>query len=138
MKTVICVLGTIFLAMPAGSRPQEQGTRISTVAGFLEICGAADRGSKPMTSAEKFDAGECVGWVGGFAAGLLEAEAAYGVISKKPLTIVCWPTTITNIQLVHIIKKYIADHPEQENLGTNPEAFLAIRSAFPCPAQSAP
>jgi hypothetical protein len=91
-----------------------------------------------MTSDEKFDAGQCVGWVSGFAAGLIETEAAQGVINKKSLPIVCWPSTITNIQLIHIIKKYIVDHPEQENFGTEPIAFFAIRSAFPYPAQSAP
>jgi hypothetical protein len=46
----------------------------------------------------------------------------------------CMPRGLTTIQIVRLIKKYIADNPEKAHRPTRYIASVALARAFPCKA----
>jgi hypothetical protein len=46
----------------------------------------------------------------------------------------CLPRGVTTIQIVRVIKKYIADNPDKARRPTRYIASLALAHAFPCKA----
>ncbi len=47
---------------------------------------------------------------------------------------VCPPRGATTVQIVRVIKKYIADNPEKAHRATRFIASVALARAFPCKA----
>jgi hypothetical protein len=45
---------------------------------------------------------------------------------------VCLPTGITRAQTVHVVMKYLRDHPEQRHLVASALIRAALQPAFPC------
>lgn len=119
------------LAIPASSGDQHLSSvlpDIETTRGFLEMCAAVDKKPTDQSHFELFQTGYCTGWVAGFTGGMQVAEANYQVGEK----IYCLPVGNSYGQMIRIIKKFIADHPEMEHLPTGSVAGAALREAFPC------
>jgi hypothetical protein len=118
-KYLTGILFTLLLAIPAGSNPQ-QPPDIGSTHGYLDLCKFIDGGAK--TTADYMDWGFCDGWTRGYVEAMM-------LQSHPPA---CPPQTSTTDQGVHIIMKYIKDHPEQMHLPTPIIAMRAFKSAFPC------
>ena len=74
----------------------------------------------------------CLSWVEGFADGFLVHEELLNVPRKDRM--VCVPGGATTIQIVRVIKKYLADNPEKAHRPTRYIASLALAGSFPCRA----
>jgi hypothetical protein len=104
---------------------------------FLEVCasvdskGGADSEGNKDTARIQRDA-TCLGWVEGFADGFL----VYGELLNVPRRdrMACVPRGVTALQIVHVIKKYLADNPEKARRPTRYVASIALAGAFPCKA----
>lgn len=68
----------------------------------------------------------CLGFMEGLEMGVMAAD-----ISRSDKTF-CGSKDVTNAQLVRIVRKYIADHPETAHQPTAILAVNALRVAFPC------
>jgi hypothetical protein len=123
---------TLF-ATTAGSGSQRASSDlpdIDTSRGFLEMCTAVDKNLEGKWAQEDiYQAGYCLGWIAGLTNGIHVAEAVHRLGDKK---IFCPPAGNTYGQMIHIIKKFIADHPEKEHLPTGIIAGSALAEAFPC------
>jgi hypothetical protein len=121
-------------ALSAGSRNQLVSSdlpNIDTTRGFLEICATADKNLEGHWSQEDiYKAGLCLGWITGFTNGIHVGEDMHRVNEKN--FIFCPPVGNSYAQMVHIIKKFIADHPEIEHKATGAIAGAALGQAFPC------
>jgi Rap1a immunity proteins len=98
---------------------------------FLEVCSSVDsEGNRDAARVER-DA-TCLGWVAGFADGFL----VYGELLNVPRTdrMACVPHRVTTIQIVRVIKKYLADNPGKAHRPTRYIASIALAGAFPCKA----
>jgi hypothetical protein len=98
---------------------------------FLEVCSSVDsEGSRDAAHVER-DA-TCLGWVAGFADGFL----VYGELLNVPRRdrMACVPRGVTTIQIVRVIKKYLADNPGKAHRPTRYIASIALAGAFPCKA----
>jgi Rap1a immunity proteins len=127
------ILVLAFATIAGSGSKQESSSAfpdIRTSQGFLEMCAAAGKDSTATSEVEKFETGYCVGWVSGLVDGMLVAETAHGVEDKD--TIFCLPVGNSTGQMLRIIKKFIADHPEKEHMQMRAIAFAALAVAFPC------
>src|SRR6267378_6389870 len=98
---------------------------------FLEVCSSiASEGNRDAARIQR-DA-TCLGWVAGFADGFL----VYGELLSVPRRdrMACVPHGVTTIQLVRVIKKYVADNPGKAHRPTRYMASIALAGAFPCKA----
>lgn len=104
---------------------------------FLEVCagvdgkgGADSEGNRDAVRIQR-DA-SCLGWVAGFADGFL----VYGELLSVPRRdrMACVPPGVTAIQIVRVIKKYLADNPGKARRPTRYIASIALAGAFPCKA----
>ena|ERR1700730_4592909 len=68
----------------------------------------------------------CLGFAEGLTMGVMAAD-----IQRASKTF-CEPDNVTNLQVVRIIRKYIADHPDKAHEPTAVLAVEALRKAFPC------
>jgi hypothetical protein len=75
-----------------------------------------------------FAAMECLGYVSGVADAVDQENAPAGVPA-------CFATKITRKQLMAVVKKYLADHPDQWQHPAFRLAAAAIVEAFPCPGK---
>jgi len=121
------------LGFPASTKTEAQGTQpasavsdISKVSGFRAICSAVDM-TTPQTPLDQMNTSFCLGWVHGLSAGITVANLY--TIGKIQI---CFPVGNSFGQMLHVIKKYIDDHPEQEHLNTEFLAYSALMAAFPC------
>ena len=132
MRFVLAVSLSILILFPipvgGASQTTSPSPDIDTTQGFLKICSAVDKDQRD--SDEYLEIGYCVGWVAGLLDGVKVAEGAYNVVPANVLF--CVPDGATTKQAVHIIRKYIADHPEDEHHSTRVIAVVAISKAFPC------
>ena len=53
-------------------------------------------------------------------------------VHMRPFLPVCAPETSTRLQLIHIYRRYIAEHPERENSDFQLVLMDALQKAFPC------
>jgi hypothetical protein len=125
----------LFLVLAIPSEPLNFGgpqlnPDMKTVSGFLEMCAAQDKSPEDWTRTEILNDGYCIGWINGFVNGVLESEAIHYVPTR--LWLVCPPPGNSFGQMIHIVKKYVADHPELEHFGTETLALRALSAAFPC------
>ena len=98
---------------------------------FLEVCSSVDgEGNRDATRIQR-DA-TCLGWAQGFTDGFL----VYGELLSVPRRdrMVCVPRGVTTVQIVRVIKKYLADNPGKAHRPTRYIASLALAGAFPCRA----
>ena len=70
---------------------------------------------------------ECRRYVTGAAEGI----SAMGQVVRAPT--LCIPTSVTDIQMALVTRKYINDHPEKLNLNGVDIVWNALYEAFPCP-----
>jgi len=98
---------------------------------FLEVCSSVDsEGNKDATRIGR-DA-TCLGWVAGFADGFLVHEELLSVPRRDRMA--CVPRGVTTIQIVRVIKKYLAENPGKAHRPTRYIASIALAGAFPCKA----
>jgi hypothetical protein len=137
MKLLTALMLLIGLILPAGEvKPQSSdmlqnpNNLRNSGTEFLLLCSTVDDILVPNEVALKNNA-FCFGWASGvFDA--ISVETSLRQASKPTGLPPCQQQEITNIQVVHIIKKYITDHPETENLPTAFLATQAVKTAFPC------
>lgn len=128
------LLGICFVCSPAstGQRSTAEQPEISRSGrDFLVVCSSIDsEGNKDAARIQR-DA-TCLGWVEGFADGFL----VYGELLSVPRKdrMACVPRGVTAIQIVRVIKKYLAGNPEKVHRPTRYIASIALAGAFPCKA----
>ena len=99
---------------------------------FLEICSAVDSDQKGDLVRIQNDAA-CLGWVDGFQDGFTVRDELLGVPRRD--RIACIPSGATNIQIVRVIKKYLAENPDKAHRATRLVVSVALASAFSCKAR---
>src|SRR5712691_271293 len=116
---------------------------------FLEVCSSVDSGGGKDSEGNRDSArvyrdaptwrdapawrdATCLGWVAGFADGLMVHDELLSVLRKDRMA--CLPHGVTTIQTVRVIKKYLADNPEKAHRPTRYIASIALAGAFPCKA----
>jgi len=115
-----------------GSKNAAEQPDISRSGGkFLEICSDID--NRPNGDPDRLhNDATCLGWVEGFGDGFTVHDELLGVPEKDRM--VCVPRGVTTIQIVRVMKKYIADNPDKAHRATRYVASLALARAFPCKA----
>lgn len=129
---LILMLALAIFAGSGGNQSSSTLPNIKTTRGFLEMCAAVGKDASAASDLEKFETGYCLGWITGLEDGLLVAESAHGVDKKN--AIFCLPVGNSYGQTLHVIEKFIADHPDKEHLSTDVIAVAALAIAFPCQA----
>ena len=96
---------------------------------FLEVCsGAGGEGNRDAARAAR-DA-TCLGWVAGFTEGFLVHDELVGIPKRDRLA--CVPNGESAVQIVRVMKRYLAKNPEKAHRATRYIASLALAGAFPC------
>jgi hypothetical protein len=105
----------------------------------MKVCANVGAGLAPPTSAEagsnpphSSDDAACLGWVEGFREGFTVYDELLGVPQKDRM--VCFPRGVTALQIIRVIRKYIADNPAKAHRLTRYNASVALARAFPCKA----
>jgi hypothetical protein len=100
---------------------------------FVEVCSGIDSEENRDAARIQRDA-TCLGWVQGFTDGFL----VYGELLNVPRRdrMACVPRGVTTVQIVRVIKKYLADNPAKAHRPTRYIASIALAGAFPCKAGS--
>jgi Ssp1 endopeptidase immunity protein Rap1a len=130
---LILILALFVTPAGNGSKPVSSDLPdIDTTRGFLEMCAAVDKNPTDQSQVELFRSSYCLGWMAGLSNGIHVAEAMHRM--TEPNVIFCPPTGNSYGQMVHIVKKFIAVHPEMEHLSTGTIAGTALAEAFPCKA----
>jgi hypothetical protein len=131
---VLTLLAIFFVSSPASTGQKttpEQPDISRSGSDFLEVCPSVEgEGNKDAARMQR-DA-MCLGWVEGFVDGFLVHEELLNVPRKDRM--VCVPRGVTTIQIVRVIKKYLADNPRKAHRPTRYIASLALAGAFPCRA----
>jgi Rap1a immunity proteins len=134
LLSVLTLLAVCFVCSPGseGQKPTAGQTDISrSGSNFLEACSTIDsEGNK--SAVQIHNDATCLGWVEGFEDGFTVRDELLGVPEKD--RIVCMPRGVTTLQMVRIIKKYLADYPEKARRPTRYIASIALARAFPCKA----
>ena len=100
---------------------------------FLDLCSGIDAEPKGDPAVRIHNLATCLGWFEGFRDGFTVHDELLGVPEKDRM--VCMPRTVTTVQIIRIIKKYIADNPDKAHRPTRYIASLALAGAFPCKAR---
>jgi len=125
---------TGFVCSPASTGPKstpEQPDISRSGRDFLEVCSSIDSGGN-RDAARLYRDATCLGWVEGFADGFLVHDELLDVPRRDRLA--CVSRGVTTIQIVRVIKKYLADNPEKAHRPTRYIASIALAGAFPCKA----
>ena len=137
---VAALLGIFFVCSHASTGQKsapEQADIGRSGRDFLEVCSSVD-GKGGIDSEGNRDAARmqrdatCLGWVGGFADGLLVYGELLGVPKRDRMA--CLPSGVSTVELVRLIKKYLADNPAKARRPTRYIASIALAGAFPCKA----
>jgi hypothetical protein len=96
---------------------------------FLEVCSSVGSEGNKDSARIGRDA-TCLGWVEGIADGFL----VYGELLSVPRKdrVACMPRGVSTLQIVRVIKKYLADNPGKAHRPTRYIASIALAGAFPC------
>ena len=101
----------------------------------MEVCssvgseGGAD-GEGSLDAARAARDATCLGWVAGFAEGFLVHDELLGIPRKDRLA--CVPNGESAVQIVRVMKRYLAKNSEKAQRATRYIASLALAGAFPC------
>src|SRR5216684_2359943 len=142
----VALIGIVFVCSPAstGQKSTSEQPDISRSGrDFLEVCSSVNNeggiDSEGTRDAARIDRNApawrdatCLGWVEGFADGLMVHDELLSVPRKDRMA--CVPHGATTIQTVRVIKKYLADNPEKAHRPTRYIASIALAGAFPCKA----
>ncbi len=134
LLSILALLAACFVCSSGsdGQKPTAGQPDISRSGGnFLEACSRIDSEGDNSSVRIHNDA-TCLGWVEGFEDGFTVRDELLGVPEKD--RIVCMPRGATTIQIVRIIKKYLADYPEKAHRATRYLASIALARTFPCKA----
>ncbi len=97
---------------------------------FLDLCSGIDAEPTRDPAVRTHNLATCLGWVEGFRDGFTVHDELLGVPEKDRM--VCMPRTVTTVQIIRIIKKYIADNPDKAHRATRYVASIALARAFSC------
>ncbi len=128
------LLGLFFASSPAGTAQKsapEQPDISKSGRDFLEFCSGVDNEGNRDAARMQRDA-MCLGWVEGFADGFLVHEELLSVPRKDRMA--CVPRGVSTIQIVRVIKKYLAENSDKAHRPTRYIASIALAGAFPCRA----
>jgi hypothetical protein len=131
---VPALLAIFFAGTPASIGPKstpEQPDISRSGRDFSEICSSIDSERSRDAARIQRDA-TCLGWVEGFAEGFTVRDELLGVPKRD--RIACVPPGVATIQIVRVIKKYLAGNPAKAHRPTRYIASLALAGAFPCKA----
>ena len=131
----VALIGIVFVCSPASTGPKstpEQPDISRSGRNFLEVCSSIDSEGNRDAGRIQRDA-TCLGWVEGFADGLMVHEELLSVPRRDRMA--CLPHGVTTIQTVRVIKKYLADNPEKAHRPTRYIASIALAGGFPCRAR---
>ena len=122
------------ISASSGSAPSQLPARPGPDIGksgsdFLEVCSSVGSEGNDRNAPAGRDA-TCLGWVEGFADGFKVYEELLNVPRKDRMA--CLPREVTTTQIVHVIKKYLAENPAKAHRPTRYVASLALAGAFPC------
>ena len=135
LLSILALLAVCFVCSP-GSDGQKltagQPDISRSGSNFLEACSSIDS-EVNRSSVRIYNDAACLGWVEGFEDGFTVHDELLSVPEKDRM--VCIPRGVSTIQIVRIIKKYIADNPEKAHRPTRYIASLALARAFPCKAK---
>src|SRR5713101_1035047 len=130
----VALIGIVFVCSSASTGQKstpEQPDISRSGRDFLEVCSSIDsEGNRDATRIQR-DA-TCLGWVEGFADGLMVHEELLSVPRRDRMA--CVPHGVTTIQTVRVIKKYLADNPGKAHRPTRYIASIALAGGFPCKA----
>ena len=136
---IAALLGVFFVCFPGSTSclpaTAEQADISRSGRDFSEVCssvgsesGAGSEGNRDAARAAR-DA-TCLGWVGGFTEGFLVHDELLGVPRRDRLA--CVPNGESTVQIVRVMKRYLAKNPEKAHRATRYIASLALAGAFPC------
>ena len=131
---VPALLGIFFVCATASSGQKsapEQPDISRSGRDFLEVCSSVDsEGTRDAVRVQR--EATCLGWMQGFTDGFL----VYGELLSVPRRdrMACVPRGVTTIQVVRVIKKYLADNPGKAHRPTRYIASIALAGVFPCRA----
>jgi len=98
---------------------------------FLQVCSSIDSEWKADPVRIHNDA-TCLGWVEGFGNGFTVHDELLSIPQRDRM--ICMPAKVTTIQIVRVMKKYVADNPDKAHRATRFVASVALARAFPCKA----
>ena len=135
LMSVLFLLAAWFVCSTGGSglkvtaeRPDISGSGKD----FLELCSSVDSEQERDPVRARNDA-LCLGWVAGFRDGFTVHDELLGVPPRDRM--VCIPGEITNVQIIRVIKKYLAENPDKARRATRLVASLALVGTFRCKAR---
>lgn len=126
------VTGSLLLILFAVLTPnaQEPTQDFNTARGFYDKCDVVDKNGSKLNANESFRNGFCLGFAVGFTRGFSSGEMYHSV--KMSDRLYCIPEGVNNQQVLRVIRKWIADHPESTHNAPETEAAAALHNAFPC------
>ena len=135
---IAALLGLLLVCSPASTSPRstpEQADISRSGSEFAEVCssvgmekGIGGEGNRDAARVSR-DA-TCLGWVAGFAEGFLVHDELLGTPKRDRLA--CVPKGESAMQIVRVMKRYLANNPEKAHRATRYIASLALAGAFPC------
>ncbi|MBZ5686683.1 MAG: hypothetical protein LAP86_16760 [Acidobacteriia bacterium] len=134
MKHSICTAFVLAFFCILSFPVNAQKANISTSGNrFLEICSALDKPTAQLDEMDFLNAGICEGYMLGLDDGVGMSFAVVKNASGSMEDLgACVPPEVELRQTVHIVLKYIKEHPEQAHERTATLVVLATKSAFPC------
>jgi hypothetical protein len=112
----------------AAESPQHPNDITGSGKVFLDGCSSIDKPAKQLSSYETHSNVQCLSYVDGIFESLSLADSAH--IGPHGF---CAPEQpVQRKELVQIVSKYVADHPETSNERTVILVWLAFSQAFPC------
>lgn len=132
------LLGVFFVGFPASTSPRstpEQADISRSGRDFSEVCSGIGSGGGADGEGNRDAAGTardatCLGWVAGFAEGFLVHDELLGTPRRDRMA--CVPNGESAVQIVRVMKRYLAKNPEKAHRATRYIASLALAGAFPC------
>ena len=134
LLSVFTVIAISFVCLPGsvGSKSAaEQPDISSSGSAFLQVCSSIDIEWKADPVRIHNDA-TCLGWVEGFGNGFTVHDELLSIPLRDRM--ICMPAKVTTIQIVRVMKKYVADNPDKAHRATRFIASVALARAFPCKA----
>jgi hypothetical protein len=136
LLSVIALLAVCFVCSfgsAASKNAAEQPDISKSGSDFLDICSAVDGEQHGDVVARIHNNATCLAWVEGFRDGFTVHDELLGVPEKDRM--VCVPRGVTTVQIIRVMKKYIADNPDKAHRATRYIASLALAGAFSCKAR---
>ena len=135
----LLLIGTLlvvfFVVFPASISPRstpEHADISRSGRDFLQVCSSvgSEGGADGEGSRDAARDATCLGWVAGFAEGFLVHDELLGTPKRDRLA--CVPNGESAMQIVRVMKRYLAKNPEKARRATRYIASLALAGAFPC------